>query len=293
MARSPLYPLHNPGAPTALSIAGHELVAFSISGVSTYVLSPAMDLCFDLGHCAVEAARLKTVLLSHVHQDHSLGVLRHRSLRQMWGDSPSRVLVPDESREALIAVVRAVEQMEQREPSPTLERDIVGVRPGEVHALSKRWSVEVFDVTHRIASRGFTVIESRRSLAAPFVGQPGAELKAARERGEELYEYRSHRAITYVGDSTIETLERVHNLGDCDVLFLEATHVGDTDPAVSAKYGHTHLDELVELFRKRPERFGRAHIVLKHWSTRYRREDVARAIGRIPKALASRVTALG
>lgn len=284
--------MHNPGCPLALSIAGHELVAFSVSGVSTYVMAPAMDACFDLGHCAVEAARLRNVLLSHVHQDHSLGVIRHRVLRQMWGDSPSKVYVPEESREALVAVLRAVEAMEQREPSATLERDVIGVRAGESFALSKRLEVQAFDVTHRIASRGYTVIERRRSLKAQFSGAPGAELRAARERGEELYDYHSHRALTYVGDSTIETLTSVPDLGDCDVLWLEATHLGDTDPAVSAKYGHTHLDELVALFRKRPAVFGRAHIVLKHWSMRYGRDELHRAFAGVPRALASRMTAL-
>jgi ribonuclease Z len=292
MVRSPLVPLHNPGCPTALSIAGHELVAFSISGVSTYVMAPAMDACFDLGHCPVEAARLRSVLLSHVHQDHSLGVVRHRALRQMWGDSPSRVFVPQESRDALVAVLRAFEAMEQRDPSTTLEQDIIGVRAGETFALSKRLSVEAFSVAHRITSLGYTVSERRRSLKPEFEGVPGLELKAARERGEELYDYRTHRALTYIGDSTIETLERATDLGDCDVLWLEATHVGKTDPAVSAKYGHTHLDALVALFRARPALFGRAHIVLKHWSMRYGRSEIEQAIERVPRALARRMTAL-
>jgi hypothetical protein len=202
------------------------------------------------------------------------------------------VFVPEESREALVAVLRAVEAMEQREPSATLERDVIGVRAGESFALSKRLEVQAFDVTHRIASRGYTVIERRRSLKAQFSGAPGAELRAARERGEELYDYHSHRALTYVGDSTIETLTSVPDLGDCDVLWLEATHLGDTDPAVSAKYGHTHLDELVALFRKRPAVFGRAHIVLKHWSMRYGRDELHRAFAGVPRALASRMTAL-
>jgi ribonuclease Z len=292
MARAPLLPLHNPGAPSALSIAGHELVAFSISGVSTYVLAPAMDCCFDLGHCPVEAARLRNVLLSHAHQDHSLGAIRHRSLRQMWGDSPSKIFLPDESREDFLRALRAFEQLERREPVEDLEQWVVGVRPGDELALSKRLRVLAFDVQHRIASRGYTVLEQRRSLKPAYQGLPGTALGEARARGEELYDYRAHRALTYVGDSTIETLERQEGLGDCDVLFLEATHVGATDPAVSAKYGHTHLAELCALFRRRPEAFGRAHIVLKHWSMRYGRDELRAAFRAVPKALFDRVTVL-
>lgn len=293
MARDPLYPLHNPGVPRALEIAGHELIAFSISGVSTYVLAPAIDVCFDMGHCPVEGARLRNVLLTHCHQDHSLGVVRHRALRQMWGDSPSKVYIPDESREALVAVLRAVDAMEGRGRADTLDDDVIGVRAGESFALSKRCRVEAFDVVHKAPSRGYSVIERRRSLKREFVGRPGAELGAARERGEELYDYDDRRTITFIGDSTIETFDRVDpSVFDCDVLFLEATHIGGTDAAVSHKYGHTHLDELVALFRQTPERLGRAHIVLKHWSTRYARDEITQAVRALPEALRGRITAL-
>jgi ribonuclease Z len=293
MTHAPFLPLHNPGAPIALSIAGHEFVAFSISGVSTFVLVPAMDLCFDLGHCSVEAARLRTVLLSHVHQDHSLGLVRHRALRQMWGESPTRVFVPAESRAALLVVLRAVDAMEERDREDTLDRDVLGVRAGESFALDKRRRVEVFDVVHRIASRGYTVIERRRALKPQFVGQPGVALARARARGEELYDYHDHRALTYIGDSTIDTLLRLGPKPvDCDVLFLEATHVAGTRASVSAKYGHTHLDELVELFRQRPECFGRAHLVLKHWSMRYGKHELEDALRALPSAFRRRVTAL-
>ena len=44
--------------------------------------------------------------------------------------------------------------------------------------------------------------------------------------------------FTYVGDSTLET--------------LEATHLPGTSPAPSAKYGHTHLEELAALAERRP-----------------------------------------
>jgi ribonuclease Z len=292
MTRAPLDPLHNPGAPIALSIAGHELVAFSVSAVSSYVLAPAMDCCFDLGHCPLEASHLRNVLLSHVHQDHSLGALRHRALREMRGESPSRIALPEESREDFIALVRALEKLERREPDPDLEARVHGLKPGDVHALGSRRRARVFDVTHRIASRGYTVVEERRTLRAEYRGLPGPEIAAARERGEDIHELHEQRLLTYIGDSTIETLERVEDFGDCDVLFLESTYVGDTDVAVGRKYGHTHLNELRELFLSRPERFGRAHIVLKHWSTRYRREDILAAVRTLPGAFAERITVL-
>ena len=105
--------------PVSLKFGGLELEAFSISGLATYVLAPAFDACFDLGHCPVEATTLRNVFLSHVHQDHAGGVPRHFSLRAMFGARPSRVYCPAESAEALRDVLN--EALETEAP----ETDIV------------------------------------------------------------------------------------------------------------------------------------------------------------------------
>lgn len=293
MTKQPFDPRYNPGAPQELSIAGVEMKAFSISGVSTYVLVPAMNACFDLGHCAVEAARLRNVLLTHTHQDHCLGVIRHRSLREMWGNPPSNVYLPHACREDFLHTLRAFSRLEQREfDEQRVTGSVVGVSPGTVFSLSPRYEVECFAVAHRITSVGFRVIETRRKLKPEFVGLEGSVLGEAHRQGTVLYDFHKHPVFTYIGDSTIETLETEANWGDTDVLFLECTHVGSTDLSVSQKYGHTHLDQLVQLFRDDPKRFGRANIVLKHWSMRYSRDEVLRAFRRVPRALAERITLL-
>jgi ribonuclease Z len=96
----------------------------------------------------------------------------------------------------------------------------------------------------------------------------------------------------YIGDSTIETLRRHPEVGRSGVLFLEATHLGATGRDVSAKYGHTHLDELADLWRERPETFGEARIVLKHFSTRYAKEEILAAVRRLPEPFRERITVL-
>lgn len=283
--------LHNPGRPIPLLLGGLAIEAFSISGLATYVLVPAFDACFDLGHCSVEASRLRNVFLSHVHQDHALGVVRHLSLRAMTGARPSRIYVPAESRAALVEVLQAHERLEQREPAE-LAPIVYGVAPGEVLRLSARYAVRAFDVVHRIASRGYTVIETRRKLKPEFLGLPGEAIGAARGRGEELYDYREVNLFTYIGDSTIETLERHPEVGASEILFLEATHLPGTSPEVSARYGHTHLDELVELAARRPEVLASRYIVLKHFSMKYEQADIRAALAVLPPELRERVTLL-
>src|SRR4051794_19591964 len=108
----PLSPLYNPGAPVDLRFGSLDITAFSISGVATYVIVPAFEACFDLGHCPLEAVKLRNVFLTHVHGDHSTGALRHLALRTMLGAKTSRIYVPSEGAAALAAVFRAFERME-------------------------------------------------------------------------------------------------------------------------------------------------------------------------------------
>ena len=283
--------LHNPGRTISLRLGSLEMEAFSISGLSTFVLVPAFDACFDLGHCSVEASHLRHVVLSHVHQDHALGVVRHLSLRAMTGARPSRIYLPAESRDALIDVLRAQERLERKAPAD-LEPVVHGVAAGETFSLAAHRKVRVFDVTHRIPSRGYTVIETRRKLKPAFLGLPGPAIREAHERGEELYDHREVNVLTYIGDSTLDTLERHPEVGESEILFLEATHLPGTGREMSAKYGHTHLDELAELFLRRPEALASRYVVLKHFSMKYGKDDILAAVAGLPEGLRERVTVL-
>jgi ribonuclease Z len=286
-----LYSLHNPGAPIELRFGGLELTAFSISGLATYVLARGLDACFDLGHCPIEATRVRNVFLTHVHQDHSAGAFRHYSVRAMYRSPASRIFLPRESHEAFTELFRAWERVEEK-PAADLSGVLIPLAPGQDVRLSGRHTVRVFDVVHRIASRGYTVVESRRKLRPEYAGLAGAELGAARARGERVHDVLEVPVFTYVGDSTIATLRAHPELGQSEVLFLEATHVGDTDPAVSERYGHTHLDELVALYRARPETLASPHVVIKHFSTRYERDTLREAYDALPDGLRERVTFL-
>jgi ribonuclease Z len=283
--------LHNPGRPISLRFGALEMEAFSISGLASYVAVPAFDACFDLGHCALEQSHLRNVLLTHVHQDHSLGVIRHLSLRRMTGQTPSRLYLPQESRAGMIDVLRAYERLEEKEPAD-LESIVRGVRPGETFALSPNRTVRVFDVVHRIVSCGYTVMETRRKLKEEYRGLPGEAIRDAHARGDELYDYHEVNLLTYVGDSTIETLEKHPELGESEILFLEATHLPGTSLEQSAKYGHTHLDELAALFARRPEALASAHVVLKHFSLKYDAAQIRAAWEALPDGLRERVTLL-
>jgi ribonuclease Z len=287
----PLLDIHNPGAPLELTLAGLKLTAFSISAVSTYVLAPELDACFDLGHCPLEATRLRHVFLSHTHQDHCAGAHRHLALRRMYGARPSRFFVPAPSAAPMRELFDAMDRLERNEPADYSEI-VRGLEPGDRVKISGRYEVRAFEARHRLPSLGYTVTEARRKLKAAYQGLPGPEIAKARERGEELHDVQHLDLLTYIGDSTIETLLEHPEVGQSQILFLEATHILDTPRETSHGWGHTHLDELVDLARTRPEIFASPHIVLKHFSTRYDRRDIRRAFAALPPWLRAKTTLL-
>ncbi len=287
----PFDPLRNPGQPARLRLGSLELVGFAMSGLASYVILPAQRLVFDLGHCPHEAVRYDDIFLSHVHQDHAGAIFRHASLRAMQGQRPARIHLPAESLEAMREVFRAHHRLEGGE-APDLERMLRPLEPGDVVRLRGGLRVEVFDVVHRIASRGFTLIETRRKLRPAYAALSGPEIAAARRRGVEVHEHRERVRFTYIGDSTVETLRRHPEVGRSEVLCVEATYLGRTALQKAAAYGHTHLDELVALFDALPEALASPHIVLKHFSLRYSRGQILDAIAALPEGLRERVTAL-
>jgi ribonuclease Z len=274
-----------------MTLGGISFEAFSVSGLATYVMVPALDAVFDLGHCSVEAAALRNVFLSHVHQDHAGGVPRHLSLRAMFGSRPSRVYCPAQSANALIDMLHAWNRLEEK-PETDLSQVVKPLLPGQTVSLGKRYSVQCFDVVHRVPSLGFTVIEHRTKLRAAYAGMPGIEIHAARLRGEVVSDVRDYPVLTYIGDSTIETLLNHPEVGLSEVLFLEATHVGDTPREAATKWGHTHLDEIVDLLRTHPEMLPNPHIVIKHFSMKYAEKHIRKAIEALPSEFRQRVTVL-
>jgi ribonuclease Z len=252
---------------------------------------PAFDACFDLGHCPAEAIGIRNLFLSHVHQDHASGAIRHISLREMTNHSPPKIYLPEESAEAFIDVLRATERLERHEPRD-LSKVVIPVAAGQLLQLSKRYRVQAFDVNHRVPSRGYTVIESRKKLKPQYQNLTGPEIGELVRSGQEVHEYHDVQLFTYVGDSTLSTLKKNPDIGKSLILFLEATHIGDTSTKLSEQYGHTHLDEIAALWKDFPEPFMAKHIVLKHFSMRYGADEIREQVAKLPKEWQEKITIL-
>lgn len=283
--------LHNPGLPASLTLGGVSLSGFAISALASYVVVPSYDIVFDLGHVSLDVLPVKNVLLSHVHKDHIAGLPLYLSLRDMQKMGRANVYVPMESREGVLRFLAAFDAMEGPEVADR-SREVIGLCPDQTIKVG-RHLVRVFAAHHRAPSLGYTVVDQRSKLKAEFVGMDGTEIAALRKTGVEVQDTVLRDMVTYVGDSTIQTLQEHPELGKSQVLIIEATHLPGTPLEAATKFGHTHLDELVELYRQDPNgALAAPHIVLKHFSMKYSEDQIREAVRGLPEGLRERVSVL-
>jgi ribonuclease Z len=96
--------------------------------------------------------------------------------------------------------------------------------------------------------------------------------------------------LTFIGDSTIETLYREPHVGASRILFLEVTFLMDGEQELARRRGHTHIDDLVQFLRERPDVLRNEHIVLKHFSMRYDRPTIKHIVrSKLPADFLERV----
>ncbi len=261
---------HNPGKPLTLKFEQETVTAFSISALSTYVLVPELNCAFDMGDCLLDAVPLERVFITHAHGDHTRCVLRHESLRRLMGMAPASYYVPQQTLEGfkeLAQAWRTLESVRVHHPLPRFEP----LRPGDVVWLHRQLAAKAFLVNHSLPSLGYTLFDVRKKLKPEFHGRSGPELAQLRKQGVGFEEEVWTPRLTFIGDSTIETLYRERHVGQSRILFLEVTYLMEDDRDLARQRGHTHLEDVLQFLNECPDVLQNQHIVLKHFSMRYER----------------------
>ena len=130
-----------------------------------------------------------------------------------------------------------------------------------------------------------------------FKNLGGDEIGALRRRGERVTRTVEVPEVAFTGDTTAEWIDRAVRGEDsvaadalrAKVLCCECTFVDDrASPEDARRYGHTHLDELVD----RAGAFERCEaVLLMHFSARYKAHQVREALdAKLPGGLREKVT---
>ncbi|HEX3725788.1 MAG TPA: metal-dependent hydrolase, partial [Pirellulales bacterium] len=165
--------------------------------------------------------------------------------------------------------------------------DLRPLEPGQEVELSREHVVTVSQTRHTVPSLGFVVWERRQKLKPEYQALSGSQIRDLRLAGTPVTEERRVARFAYLGDSAPEGLDNCPAMFEAQVLVMEMTFVAPSHRKDKIhKFGHTHLDDVVE----RREKFKNELIIASHFSTRYHGKRIRDLVGKsIPDMLGQRL----
>jgi ribonuclease Z len=245
-----------------LSIEGYSRAA-----VQTYWRIPELKIGFDLGAQPWSFMGTGTWFVSHTHLDHIASLPVYVARRRMMKMEPPTIYLPAHAVETVEYILKAFSKLDRgRMPC-----QIKSVLAGDEIELSRELVVTVSATKHTVPSLGFVVWHRRKKLKPEFQNLRGEEIRDLRLAGTEVTEELRTPRIAYLGDSAPEGLDMCPAMYEAQVLITELTFVAPSHKKDKIhKYGHMHLDDLVE----RRGRFRNELIIAGHFSTRYHNTQI-------------------
>jgi len=287
---------HNALRQVSLEWNGLHIQGFSISGLSSYLQFPELDLCFDMGECPLSAIPLNHVFLTHAHGDHSRCLMRHDSLRKMIGiEKPAAYYLPENIYANACNWVRAEALFEGVSEARFTLPNLIPVPPQQWLPFAYRPDLiyRSFPVRHSITSQGFTIAVHKRKLRDEFVGLKGPEIVELKRQNIDITREVIEPKVTYIGDCMGETLLEQDHIWDSEILVLECTFLDPDEQAMARKKGHTHIEEIRQALLAMGDRVKCQKIILKHFSMKYSKKHILYRIAHIiPPEFLPRVEAL-
>ena len=249
-----------------MNIGEYNIEGSAVSAFASYIGVKEMDVLFDVGHCPPHYISYNNLLVTHGHQDHLLSVTRYIGLRNMNQLPPANIFVPEEQVQNVKDLLTLWSKIEKRKE---YDVNIIGVKPDEIHKLSKRYYFKSFKTTHSHDSLGYIIYELRKKLKKEYLGLSGQELVKLKDEGI-IIEYDLHiPQIGYTGDTT----KNIFNnplIQDCRYLILESTFLTNEHFDISEDRAHLHLEDILEYIKNSQNEY----IILTHFSMRYIKREI-------------------
>jgi ribonuclease Z len=240
-----------------------RLAGGSRAGEASLVLLPQLRLAFDAGRPVRALVPLDTVVISHGHMDHVLGLPAWASQRQLNRIAGGTVLVPESLVEEVAELLAVCARLEGGEPYDVAVR---GVNAGDVVELRRGFELRFFATSHWVATLGCSLEWVRQKLRPEYAATEGEELRSLRERGEAITEEVRTTLVAYLADTGPEVFTERPEVAEAEVLVVECTFLKPGERERARRFGHMHLDDLVVVAPTLANR----HVVLTHMSRRHR-----------------------
>lgn len=270
-----------------LRVGGLTLTGITRGGIETCVMVKELGVMFDVGMCPPGALKFPTILVSHGHADHLGGLPYLVSQHGLMSSPPPVVHMPEEIVAPIRQILACWSQIEDFE----LKADLRGHPPGARVPVGRDLTALALRTSHRVPSLAWVIERTSHRLRAEFVGREPREIAALRAAGEVITDPHSEPILCVTGDTRIELFDEQEIVRRCRVLVHEVTSWDDRrDAAVTRRWGHTHLDEIVA----RAEQFTGEALVLVHRSMRHTRGEAEALVReRFPAAMQGRVHVFG
>jgi ribonuclease Z len=256
---------------------------YSRAAVQTYWRIPEFKLGFDLGAQPWSFMGTETWFVTHCHLDHIVALPVYVARRRMMKMTPPVIYLPAEAIDPIQKILLQFTRLDRGR----LPCELVAAAPGDEIELSRELVVTVVPTRHTVPSLGYIVWERRRKLKPDFQHLAGEQIRDLRLAGTEVTEEFRRARLAYLGDSAPPGLDDNPTMYEAEVLICELTFIApDHRKEKIHKFGHMHLDDLVE----RRERFKNELVIAGHVSTRYHPKSVREIVGRaIPDMLGGRL----
>jgi ribonuclease Z len=243
------------------------IVGGSRAGDGTVILLPQLHLALDAGRAHHAIPSMTTVTVSHGHVDHLGAVAYWASQRQLQSMGPARLLAPRAIAASIEELLAVHARLEGGQP---YEIEVVAVEAGERHPLRSDFDLVFFPTDHWVPTLGSRLVWRRHHLLPEFSDLPGEEIARRRHDGETVTEEIEADILAYCADCGPGVLEHQPEALAAEVLLIECSFYRAGDRERAARYGHMHLEDLLEAI----DRFSCRHLVLLHASRRHRLREV-------------------
>ncbi|WOL19466.1 ribonuclease Z, chloroplastic isoform X1 [Canna indica] len=270
-----------------VEVEGYTIEGISIGGHETCVIVPSLNVAFDIGRCPSRAVHQDFLFITHAHLDHIGGLPMYLATRGLYNLKPPTVFVPPcikEDVENLLEIHRKMSQVE-------LKLDLVALDVGETYEIRNDLVARPFRTHHVIPSQGYVIYSVRNKLKKKYAHLKGPQIKKLKLSGVEITDAILSPEVAFTGDTQSDFILEPRNADAlrAKVLITEATFLDEENDIEHAReHGHLHLLEIME----HAQWFRNKAILLTHFSSRYKIEDIRQATSKLQSRMSPKIVAL-